>query len=70
MRFHSIRGDREMIERTSRWSMRHRIAELEAERDKLLDVVRMIVDEYDDQVHGPMIHAIKLARAALGETER
>ena len=45
------------------------LAAAEAERDRLRAVLEAIVDEYNGQVHGPIIYSIADAHAALkGET--
>ena len=38
---------------------------LTAERDQLLKLLEAIIDEYNDQVHGPILHSIVAARTEL-----
>ena len=50
-------------------ALRAALDKAEAERDQLVKMLEAIVDEYNEQVHGPIIYSIDDARAALkGET--
>ena len=66
-------GDGRLVEvsevRLQVFGLTARAEKAEAERDRLRAVLEAIVDEYNGQVHGPIIYSIDDARAALkGET--